>query len=278
MPDDKSTMALQSHIAKASHLFDNVSFTELFSRHRSATLAVLGLAVITPFAVRDYLTYLSYGPGGLPYNAFGWLVSNSIRVLTREQFSTGAYDDKGLYGSERAGLLQPDFPPHRTPARPQFGPHPVPQRQVSQLPDRETRERLIARFEALGKAAQEKGLVEIKASVLELRHSALFVSPKRDWHPVAQQMRGEITHVHAGVDGSVHVTLHPDDCKKIIEKGWGQRHGFSGVGVLKRIVGFSLPVTYVLVYAPRNEAEIEVVLTIVKASIAFMSGSNLELE
>ncbi|OAL49813.1 hypothetical protein IQ07DRAFT_599951 [Pyrenochaeta sp. DS3sAY3a] len=271
-------MALQSSLAKVSHLFDNVNFAELFSRHRGATLAALGLAVITPFAIRDYLTYLSYGPGGLPYNAFGWLMSHSFRVLTREQLSTGAYDDRSLYRAERPGLLQPDFPPHRTPARPQFGPHPVPQRQVSQLPDEETRKKLISRFEALGKTAQEKGLVEIKQSILELRHSALFVSKKRDWHPVAQQMRGEITHVHAGVDGSVHVTLHPDDCKKIIERGWGQRHGFSGVNAIKRIAGFSLPVTYVLVYAPRDETEIEVVLTIVKASVAFMSGSSLELE
>jgi hypothetical protein len=68
--------------------------------------------------------------------------------------------------------------------------------------------------------------------------------------------------------------LHPKDCKKVIDSEWGQRHGLSGVEIMKRIVGFSLPVNYVLVYAPRNEAEVDVALEIVKASIRFMTGSN----
>ena len=264
--------------ARISRLFDDLRFPDLIARHRGATLAALGLAIVAPFAIRDYQTFLSYGPGGLPHNVVGWLIANVMRVLAREQLSTRPYSDKSLYLSDGSGSLPPGFPPRRKSSRPQFGSHPVPQRQVSQLPDTETREMLIALFQALGEIAQDQGLVEIKQSLYERRHSALFVSKKCDWHPIVRQTRGEITHVHAGLDGSIHVTLHPKDCEKVIEAEWGQRHGLSGVEMMQRIAGFSLPVNYVLVYAPRDEAELEIVLTIVRASIAFMTGSEGLLE
>jgi hypothetical protein len=149
---------------------------------------------------------------------------------------------------------------------------------LSQLPDAAIRQKLIARFDALGKAAQEKRLVENKQSIFERHHSALFVSNPSQWHPVAQQTRGEIAHVHAGKDGSVHVVLSPRDCETVIQKGWGQRHAFSGVGILQKIAGFSLPVNYVLVYAPRDEEEVEISMMIVKAAVRFMTGSQEDLE
>ncbi|KAF1851656.1 uncharacterized protein K460DRAFT_401671 [Cucurbitaria berberidis CBS 394.84] len=265
-------MAFSSRLSRVSRILDNARIPKLLVRYKGATLAALGLAIVAPFAFRDYQTFLSYGPGGLPYNVVGWLLSNVMRLLSREQLSTRPYKDKSLYLSDSAGSLPPGFPPRRNSPRPRFGVHPVPQRQVSQLPDAETRQELIARFTALGEAAQELGLVEIKQSLYERRHSALFVSKKREWHPVAQETRGEITHVHAGLDGSIHVTLHPKDCKKVIEAAWGQRHGLAGVGYVH------LPITYLVVYAPRDEAEVQIVLTIVRASIAFMAGSTEMLE
>ena len=271
-------MAPLAEFIRVTCLLDDPRIPGLFARHRGATLAALGLAAIAPFAIRNYLTYLSYGPGGLPHNVFGWLIANVMRLLSREQLSTRPYSSKSLYLSGSSGSLPPGFPPRRTSSRPQFGPHPVPQRQVSQLPDTETRQKLIARFQALGKTAQERGLIEVKQSLYERRHSALFVSGKREWHPVAQQTRGEITHVHAGLDGSIHVTLHPEDCKKVIDAQWDQRHGLAGVEMMKSIAGFSLPVNYILVYAPRDDAELDIVLKIVKASITFMTGSDEPLE
>ncbi|KAH7361207.1 hypothetical protein BKA66DRAFT_211869 [Pyrenochaeta sp. MPI-SDFR-AT-0127] len=263
-------MALQKALLPFSHIFDHQRVHNLFADHRGATIAAVGLAIIAPLAVRDYLTFLSYGPGGLPYNVVGWLVSNAMRIVSREQLSTQLYDNKCADSPSGTVYLPPDFPPRRKTLRPQFGPHPVPQRQVSQLPDPKIRQQFIAQFEDLGKATKEQGLVDIRPSLYERRHSALFVSKTRDWHHIAQETRGEIAHVHGGLDGSIHVTLHPEDCKKVIEREWGQRHGLSGVQVLRRIVGFSLPVNYILVYAPRDEAEIEIALTIVRASIRFL--------
>lgn len=246
--------------------------------HRGAVLATTAAAITIPFAIQDYLTYLSYGPGGTPYNVFGWLVTNFLRIISREQFSTAPYQDTRLYLQDQPGFLVDYLPQRQGPSRPIIGPHPVPQRQLSQVPDVEMRQKLVSRFDAVGQAAQSKGLVEVKQSLLERHHDALFVSKVLPWHPVTVQTRGEIAHIHAGKDGSNHFVLHPKDCAEVIEKGWGQRHAFSGADILKRVLGFSLPVNYVLVYAPRDDAEVEVALMILRASIRYMTASQESLE
>ncbi|KAF2712572.1 hypothetical protein K504DRAFT_372262 [Pleomassaria siparia CBS 279.74] len=248
--------------------------------HRAAavsTLSVLGIAVLVPLAIQDYRIYLSYGPGGLPYNIKGWLIANTLRLLSQEQLSTRIYSDLKLPFADMPGFLPAQFPQRRS-SRPKIGPHPAPQRQLEQLPDEVTRKELIIRFEQLGQQAQAKGLVEVRQSLFERQHSALFVSKARDWHSVAQQTRGEISHVHAGLDGSIHVSLHPTDCKRVISMGWGQRHALDGIAVLKKMVGASLPVNYLLIYAPRDEVEIEVAMTIVRASVDFMTWTRDTLE
>lgn len=260
------------------HIFNTYRIAEVLRSNRAAALSTLGLALAVPFAIRDYHVYLSYGPGGLPYNVGGWIVTNILRLFAREQLSTAPYEDQKLRFSKEPGYLPADFPPKRRSSRPKLGPHPIPQRQLDQLPGEEIRQELIDRFAQVGSAASQKGLVEIKQSLYERRHSALFVSLTRPWHALAQQTRGEISHVHAGLDGSVHVVLHPSDCWKVIESGWGQRHGFAGVEMIKSIAGASLPVNYVLVYAPRDPAEVDIVMTIVKASIQFMAGTREAVE
>ena len=65
--------------------------------------------------------------------------------------------------------------------------------------------------------------------------------------------------------------------KKLIEAGWAQRHAFSGtlamtILTLGRMP--DLPSEYVLIYAPRNETEIEIVMQVVAASVRFMTGSD----
>ncbi|KAF2257455.1 hypothetical protein BU26DRAFT_44128 [Trematosphaeria pertusa] len=261
-----------------TEVFNGRRLAEIFRSHRTAILSTLGVAVALPVAINDYRTYISYGPGGLPYNVGGWLAAHLLRVFSREQLSTVPYDNKQLLLADEPGFLPSDFPPKRSSSRPRIGPHPVPQRQLEQLPSDEVRQKLIRRFAELGERAQQMGLVDVKRSLYERQHVALFVAATREWHGVARETRGEISHVHAGLDGSIHVVLHPADCKKVIERGWGQRHAFSGAAVLRKLFGFSLPVNYVLVYAPRDEAEVDVTLSIVTASIQFMTGTRAALE
>ncbi|KAF1963085.1 hypothetical protein CC80DRAFT_512294 [Byssothecium circinans] len=255
-------------------MFNTADITTAFQSHRTAILSTLGIAIVLPLALNDYRMYMSYGPGALPYNARGWLIANALRLLSREQHSTAPYDDPKLPFADEPGYLPTDFPPKRRSPKPRIGPHPVPQRQLEQLPGDEMRQKLVDSFYELGQRAQQKGLVEIKQSFYEQHHSALFVSPQRTWHQVAQQTSGEFSHIHAGVDGSIHVVLHPKDCKKVFESGWGQRHGFSGVGMLQKIPRVRLPVNYILIYAPRDDAELDVALKIVEAAIQYMAGTR----
>jgi hypothetical protein len=246
--------------------------------HPAAALSTLGAAIVLPLAISDYRLFISYGPNGVPQNALGWLLVTILRPLGREQHSSALYKNEKLPFVNEPGYLPAHFPPPRSSERPTVGPHPVPQRQLNQLPSDDVRKELIKRFAELGNKAAQKGLVEVRKSEFERMHTALFVSKARNWHAVAQQTRGELSHVHAGLDGSIHVMLHPADCHTLFERGWAQRHAFSGVSVIKHLFGASIPVNYVLVYAPRNEAEVDIAISIVKASIQFMAGTREPLE
>ena len=88
-------------------------------------------------------------------------------------------------------------------------------------------------------------------------------------------MLGKISHVHSGGRCPVHVTLSPQDCIKVLDAGWGQRHGLAGVKALKLLTGFALSSQYILLYAPRDIAETQSVMEIVPASISYMSNNQV---
>ena len=99
------------------------------------TVVAVGLAsLLGPVFWRDYNLFLSYGPGGLPHNALGWIVSGGfLRIISVEMFSTARYEKS----SDKRSWL-PQLSP-RVGSRPQVGSHPVPQRQLAQLPDEEVK-------------------------------------------------------------------------------------------------------------------------------------------
>lgn len=115
--------------------------------------------------------------------------------------------------------------------------------------------------------------------------------------------RGEIAHVHA-IDGSFHMSLHLDDVKELLEKGWGQRHPLAGrgPGVMfgqsgntavgrrlrrwARLLGWKgrdgegraiVPNGFMLLYAPRNEKELKTITKIVEAGAWWVTGKEIEL-
>ncbi|KAF5607866.1 uncharacterized protein FSUBG_4968 [Fusarium subglutinans] len=107
--------------------------------------------------------------------------------------------------------------------------------------------------------------LKIAISLAERRGPALFVASEKPSHPIAKRTGGEIGHMH-GSDGSMHINLAPKDAKLVLEKGWGQRHPLSGT---------VLYLGNVMVYAPRNEAELEVVKSITRAGVKFILGEEL---
>lgn len=68
-------------------------------------------------------------------------------------------------------------------------------------------------------------------------------------HAQSNDRHAEICHVHES-DHSMHMSLHPDDIKHMLEKGWGQRHPLAS---RNRVLKMPVPSNFVMVYAPRCE-------------------------
>lgn len=85
--------------------------------------------------------------------------------------------------------------------------------------------------------------------------------------PARRTCRGEICHAHPS-DGSMHLTLHLADAKMVLDAGWGERHPIARGGWFERFV----PGGFMMVYAPRDESEVDMVLRMVKAAAWFVEG------
>ena len=107
-------------------------------------MVAVGLAsLLGPVFWRDYNLFLSYGPGGLPHNALGWIISGGLlRMMSVEMLSTARY----AKSSDKRSWLPQLSPPPRAGSRPQVGSHPVPQRQLTQIPDEEIKAVLYYSF------------------------------------------------------------------------------------------------------------------------------------
>ena len=74
---------------------------------------------------------------------------------------------------------------------------------------------------------------------------------------------------------SIHLYLSPADTRQIIAKGWGEKHRLSkpetSIFDFKK---YHIGDTYILIYGPRNEEEIEIVSKILQSSIRYMTGRD----
>ena len=75
---------------------------------------------------------------------------------------------------------------------------------------------------------------------------------------------GEFAHLHPSYDGSLHLVLPPDQAADVSAKGWGRPHMWAGT---------RLSSGFMMVYGPRDEQELAVVLGIVRASHAYAGGA-----
>jgi hypothetical protein len=106
----------------------------LQSYPRSAVALSL-FAGAVPWLRKNYRQFLDLGPGGLPYNVFGWLVALAITPLGRETLSTGEYDTD----PNKETWLDPSKILRRRDSRPRLGWHIAPHRQVEQFSTEEFR-------------------------------------------------------------------------------------------------------------------------------------------
>lgn len=230
--------------------------------HLLTTLFTLLLPPLLIFYVHsDYKAFLSLGPGGTPATPLGYLRIKALSLICL-----------------RDPLRPMAIPPHFRPQRGYFnsssiptrkGTRPVvqgiaPQRQQTQKSTAEVYKSLVVRVRELAQDPRNK--LQERTSCFEKHSSGLFTSI-----PITRTCGGEICHAHPS-DGSMHLTLHPSDAKVVLENGWGERHPLARGGWCRRFV----PKEFVLIYAPRDESEVDVVMGIVAASIWWVSGIDVQ--
>ena len=77
----------------------------------------------------------------------------------------------------------------------------------------------------------------------------------------------EFAHIHPHPDnGSMHVQLTAEDAEEVVQTGWGEDHFLVTMG--------RLPKGLVMVFSPRDDAELDAVKTIVRRSYDFATGAR----
>jgi phospholipase/carboxylesterase len=74
----------------------------------------------------------------------------------------------------------------------------------------------------------------------------------------------EFAHLHPHYDGSLHMTLPPAIVEGVIDRGWAERHPLAGK--------HGLPANIVMVFGPRDDAELTVVAALLHASHGHACG------
>ncbi|MEM1259226.1 MAG: hypothetical protein AAGH81_11895 [Bacteroidota bacterium] len=136
-----------------------------------------------------------------------------------------------------------------------------PHQQLEQQPDD------LSYVERLKKWAFKLAHIEKKPSLVSVPGSiALFMEAAYSCTSCNAFMADtEFAHFHPHPDHSLHLGLPTTDAQVIIDKGWGEWHPLIERGYL--------PPNMIMMYAPRNEEELEVTQFILNHSYDFARGN-----
>lgn len=176
----------------------------------------------------------------------GWIAERLHFLASRGTLPS----DNGTWSAFPDGAL-----PVRSGARPDVS-WSIPQEQRSDNSPRHVRERLLDRVLALpGVTARQSAISVPGASGFMVERDArapldAFLVPQA----------GEFAHLHPEYDGSLHTALPPALARDAIAKGWGVAHPLAGIRLARGMV---------MIYGPRNDAELDVVTGILQTSHAY---------
>ena len=111
-------------------------------------------------------------------------------------------------------------------------------------------------------AKSNPNFIKSGPSKIEGGAPALFVGESSPNHAHYNKVPDEFFHVHAAAEGSAHAILSATDASLVIERGWAERHGLAGRGL-------GVPLSYVMIFAPRNDDEINTMIMIAKAAARY---------
>jgi len=136
------------------------------------------------------------------------------------------------------------------------GPH----RQLSQCSSPAQWGELVAR------AMELTGVTEGHSSVSPAPSRALLLTDQRTVSAPQTSLSPsdplEPVHIHGVTDTSTHLCLPVERANEVCELGWGEVHPFGDFG------------TEIMLYGPRDEEELEVVLSIIEESLNFARALN----
>jgi Family of unknown function (DUF5519) len=146
--------------------------------------------------------------------------------------------------------------PQRAGARPRTTPT-NPHTQLDQQPaDAWLIEELARRALALPGVVEEPSRISVPGA------RALVLAPGEPaGPPEAFLIEREFAHIHPDPDHSLHAMLPPETADEAVAAGWAEPHPVALRGLIPR--------TAVMLYAPRDEAELDVVERLLRASHAF---------
>ncbi|MGO4598418.1 luciferase domain-containing protein [Terrabacter sp. 2RAF25] len=180
-----------------------------------------------------------------------WIQARLSRVLQKGSVSVGVPADVA-WPTLAGGTL-----PRRDGARPDVA-WSIPQQQQSDTAPTELQELLYARVSALVGVSAGPSRISVPGA----RGFLLENGAGPDEAFLVPQAR-EFAHLHPAYDGSLHLALPTDQAADLVARGWGTPHPWAG--------GRLTP-GFVMVFGPRDDAELEVVAGIVAASHAFASA------
>ncbi len=205
---------------------------------------------------QDYQNWIALGIGGIPHTLEGYRRVKMLGKGMKNPIDVNRFaGDIGKSGDVKTLF---DLP-KREGTRPTIAPFAVPHRQMDQHNDTITRNKQKQIFDEM--VANPAYNLIYKTSNFEAHNPAVFLKDTLAGNAtVIPKSHGEVGHIHL-TDGSMHLTLSPSDAKEVIEKGWGELHGLAGDGPLIK--------TYMMVYSPRNDMELEVIKKILEAAVKY---------
>jgi hypothetical protein len=236
-------------------------------RHLVTGIAIaVGSLPLLTYTISNYLNWLSLGKGGLPHNPIGYLSNCVLQPFGRsDQRGPAPYkredQEKRLGTSTSSSFLDGgDELAARAGPRPNVPGTVAPQRQTTEKASPLMERRMQNYLAAL--VVQNPELFQLRPSELEGRHNiSVWLVEQAPVPELVRWTKGEFVHPHG--EGSSHLIVSLADAERLVELGWAERHKLSGV---------VLPWGFIMVYAPRNDGELEVWKKMVVASARYISG------
>lgn len=206
----------------------------------------------------------STGTGGTPPTLQGYLKIQrwGLYLLYKRQNLL----DPAPIPETGTAYIKPGKIPERAGCPPKIIRWTLPQRQYPQPITKNTLDELNNLMQTFANTAPYSAYIETRPSKTEGGTGpAIYVKPDvKTINPMAHKIFYEVAHVHPK-DNSLHFYVSPKDAKTVVSRCWGQRFP----------VTWLAPPSWIMVYAPRDEMELEVVKEIVRAAVCYAVGMEI---